>query len=57
MTGRGPIRQSLTVMIWGAVATSAIAQSSSFDMSPERPAQTRAKARGAARHFSGGTAS
>lgn len=40
MTGRGPIRQSLTVMIWGAVATSAIAQSSPFDMSPERPAQT-----------------
>ncbi|AMD57314.1 cellulose synthase BcsB subunit [Agrobacterium tumefaciens] len=43
MTGRGPIRQSLTVMIWGAVATSAIAQSSPFDMSPERPAQTAPK--------------
>ncbi len=40
MTGRKTIRSSLTVLMWGAVATGAMAQSSPFDMSPERPAQT-----------------
>ncbi|WCK79255.1 cellulose biosynthesis cyclic di-GMP-binding regulatory protein BcsB [Agrobacterium fabrum] len=39
MIGRKPIRGSLTVMIC-AVATGAMAQSSPFDMTPERPAQT-----------------
>ena len=40
MTGRKSIRDSLAVLVWGAVATGAMAQSSPFDMSPERPAQT-----------------
>lgn len=39
MIGRKPIRDSLTVLIC-AVATGAMAQSSPFDMTPERPAQT-----------------
>lgn len=39
MIGRKPIRGSLTVLIC-AVATGAMAQSSPFDMTPERPAQT-----------------
>ena len=39
MIGRRPIRGSLTVLIC-AVATGAMAQSSPFDMTPERPAQT-----------------
>ncbi|WP_421399626.1 cellulose biosynthesis cyclic di-GMP-binding regulatory protein BcsB [Agrobacterium fabrum] len=39
MIGRRPIRDSLTVLIC-AVATGAMAQSSPFDMTPERPAQT-----------------
>ncbi|MCZ7449015.1 cellulose biosynthesis cyclic di-GMP-binding regulatory protein BcsB [Agrobacterium rhizogenes] len=39
MIGRKPIRDSLTVLIC-AVATGALAQSSPFDMTPERPAQT-----------------
>ncbi|WP_418138055.1 cellulose biosynthesis cyclic di-GMP-binding regulatory protein BcsB [Agrobacterium sp. El2ro-1b] len=38
MIGRRPIRGSLTVLIC-AVATGAMAQSSPFDMTPERPAQ------------------
>lgn len=40
MTGCKTIRGSLTALMWGAVATGALAQSSPFDMSPERPAQT-----------------
>ncbi|MGK9041552.1 cellulose biosynthesis cyclic di-GMP-binding regulatory protein BcsB [Rhizobium sp. SA279] len=40
MTGRKPIRDTLAMLVWGAVATGAMAQSSPFDMSPERPAQT-----------------
>ncbi|WLP56827.1 cellulose biosynthesis cyclic di-GMP-binding regulatory protein BcsB [Agrobacterium fabrum] len=39
MIGRKPIRGSLTVLIC-AVAAGAMAQSSPFDMTPERPAQT-----------------
>lgn len=39
MIGRKPIRDSLAVLIC-AVATGALAQSSPFDMTPERPAQT-----------------
>ncbi|WP_174021156.1 cellulose biosynthesis cyclic di-GMP-binding regulatory protein BcsB [Agrobacterium fabrum] len=39
MIGCKPIRGSLTVLIC-AVATGAMAQSSPFDMTPERPAQT-----------------
>ncbi|KJF72161.1 cellulose biosynthesis cyclic di-GMP-binding regulatory protein BcsB [Agrobacterium arsenijevicii] len=40
MTGCKTIRSSLTALMWGVVATGAMAQASPFDMSPERPAQT-----------------
>ncbi|NTE58428.1 cellulose biosynthesis cyclic di-GMP-binding regulatory protein BcsB [Agrobacterium tumefaciens] len=40
MTGSSMIRGSLTALMWGVAATGAMAQSSPFDMSPERPAQT-----------------
>ncbi|MDH0616342.1 MULTISPECIES: cellulose biosynthesis cyclic di-GMP-binding regulatory protein BcsB [unclassified Agrobacterium] len=40
MSGRKPIRGPLAALILGGVATGAMAQSSPFDMSPERPAQT-----------------
>lgn len=40
MTGGKTIRSSLTALMLGVVATGAMAQSSPFDMSPEKPAQT-----------------
>ncbi|NSZ85669.1 cellulose biosynthesis cyclic di-GMP-binding regulatory protein BcsB [Agrobacterium tumefaciens] len=40
MNGGKTIRSSLTALMLGVVATGAMAQSSPFDMSPEKPAQT-----------------
>lgn len=40
MSGRRAISASLTVLMCGACVTVALAQSSPFDMSPERPSQT-----------------